>query len=96
MIYARGLVTHSLVPAAHLVTVRPTRMMRSGTGGRRGGGVTIITGAVTDIQWKALTELPQPNVPERHGRDALYAANVAQRPLLEPIEVAERFLRTRP
>ena len=73
-IYARGLVTHSLVPAAELETVLPGQMLRTGSGTRRGGGITIVTPALVDIRGKALADLPMPNRAERHGRDALHTS----------------------
>jgi hypothetical protein len=91
LVYARGLFTHSLQAAAHLVS-RPTRMIRIGGGGRRGGGVTIGSGGGSAIEWKAFHDLPLPGKPESHGRDLLYTQHVELRTLLQPLQSAITFI----
>jgi hypothetical protein len=91
LIYARGLFTHSLFVSGQLVT-RPPQMTYQRTGGRRGGAMMIVSGAVSAYHWKAFSDLPAPGKPERHGRDAHYQNHIAGQLLLPPLEAAVRFV----
>lgn len=44
--------------------------------------------------WPPLSQLPEPLISEKHGRDSYYAAYVQGKALMEPLLAAERFLRS--
>lgn len=44
------------------------------------------------VSWKPLAELPDPEQPERHGRDKCYAEHLAGRDATQTLLVAQRFL----
>jgi hypothetical protein len=87
LMYARGLVTHDQAETAHLVTraIVHQALRRSR-----------LYPPVAQYQWKQLAELPPPDWPEKHGRDAYYEQQVQGRELLPPIEASLAFLATLP
>jgi hypothetical protein len=91
LMYARGLVTHSLVTTAQLVDVLQPPAMRS-LPGERGGRVMHSAGLISSYRWKPLAKLPLPGRPEKNGRDAFYDLHVADRPLVQPLFAAMDFL----
>ncbi len=96
LIYARGLLTHGgLVATAELVTLPPS-LVRTQMVGHRGGGVTHVRPVVSTLEWKPLLSLPAPGKPEKHWRDLRYQRHVERKPVLRPLESAERFLEALP
>jgi hypothetical protein len=90
LIYARGLVAHQLALVGSLVT----RSSQPGVPSAQLGVVQLGVGNTDEWRWKRLQDLPRPDKPEKHGRDQLYQAHLAGRPLLEPLQAVERFFVT--
>jgi hypothetical protein len=49
-------------------------------------------GGSSEHRWKPLSDLPSPGKAETHERDSLYGRLVAERPVMEPVDFAVRFL----
>ncbi|MDP9227239.1 MAG: hypothetical protein M3P18_26000 [Actinomycetota bacterium] len=98
LIYARGLFTHGLNPSGEL-SLRSwaetpfTQLRRASSGGQI---VLIRPMILPDYLWKPLAELPPPGEAERHGRDRFYETHVQGYPLLQPLEIAARWITTLP
>jgi hypothetical protein len=90
LIYARGLVAHQLTLVGSLITWSS----QLGVPSAQPGVMQLGVGNTEEWRWKPLQELPAPGQPEKHGRDQLYQAHLAGRPLLEPLQAAVRFFLT--
>lgn len=89
LMYARGLFTHLLVPAAALVTLPGSRRPPLYRGRRR---TMAIIQPSTEYRFKPLSSLPAPGKPEKHGRDALYRLHLENKPIDIPMKEALHFL----
>jgi hypothetical protein len=90
LIYVRGLVAHQLALVGSLVT----RSSQLGVPSAQPGVMQLGVDNTDEWRWKPLQDLPGPGKPEKHGRDQLYQAHLAGRPLLEPLQAVERFFLT--
>ena len=93
MVYARGLLTHSLADVTRLTGSRPFRI-----GVSRLDGGDAVDGKDVVVYWADFADLPPPppNL-KTHGRDLLYKTHLCGGvPLLEPFGPVLDWLRAQP
>ncbi len=94
LMYARGLVAHQMALVGVLFSW-PSKTSTFGGGGRRGGSTIIVTGGGSTMNWKPLSDLPEPGYDEakrKEDRRPWYREHVEGRLVVGPVEAAARFL----
>jgi hypothetical protein len=89
LIYARNLSAHQLALVPGFLDIGepliPFEEIREGEGSISWGRQPV------EIRWMPFERLPSPDLPERQGRDRMYAEFVGGRPLEEPLRDALAF-----
>lgn len=94
LIYVRNLHNHQLRAAAAIdVSVGPVKVITGNRSPAQVPGATPTGFYRESYRWSSLTDLPDPQIDERHRRDEWYEERVAGRPISHPLEEAIEWLR---